>query len=145
LELGDQLVDLNYYLAADYADAAEASAEIPAVIEWVNEHYQAFIQQKHQAKSLVRQARSKAYFDLKGALWASRGYTGKITEKAIEAAIELEQSVIDAEDQLAIFNGWVARLFNTMENLRAKLDMIRTSEATRRAMLEEADHRPSEE
>lgn len=144
LDLDGQPVDLNYFLTTDYADATCASVELPGLIEFVNENYQLYVEQKIRAKGELERARAKAYFDLKGGLWATRGFEGKITETGVEKAVELEQEVIDALERYAIFSGWVARLYNLMQTLQAKLGITRTAEATRRAMLEDAD-RPSEE
>lgn len=144
LDLDGQPVDLNYYLNTDYADAVSASVELPGLIEYINENYQVMIEHKIRQKGVLERARAQAYFDLRGGLWVTRGYEGSKTEKAIENAVELEQTVIDAIEQFAIYSGFVARLYNLMETLQAKLGITRTAEATRRAMLEDAG-RPSEE
>jgi hypothetical protein len=145
LELDGQSLDLNYFLTTDYQDATAASVELPALIEYINENYQVMVEGKIRAKGALDKARATAYFDLKSGLWETRRYSGKPTESAIAAAVELEQPVIDALEQLAIFSGYTARLYNTMLTLRDKLGITRTSEATRRAMLEETESKPSEE
>jgi len=144
LTLDGQPVDLNYFLNTDYADATSASVEIPGLIEFINENYQYFVEQKVRQKGVLERARAKAYFDLKGGLWETKGFAGKFSENGAEKAVELDEEVIEALDQYAIFSGYVARLYNLMQTLQAKLGITRTAEATRRAMLEDAD-RPSEE
>jgi hypothetical protein len=144
LELDGQPIDLNYFLTTDYVDAASAGSEIPGLIEFINENYQVFVEQKIRSKGALERARAKAYFDLKAGLWETRGYAGKFTESGAEKSVELEEEVIDALEQYAVFSGYVARLYNLMQTLQAKLGITRTVEATRRAMLDDAD-RPSEE
>jgi hypothetical protein len=144
LELDGQVVDLNFFLTTDYQDAASASVELPGLIEFVNENLQVMVEGKARAYAQLKQAKAKAYFDLKGGLWEVRQLAGKPTESGLEAAVELEQTVMDASEQYAIFSGYVSRLYQLIQTLHAKLGITRTSEATRRAMLEEAD-RPSEE
>jgi hypothetical protein len=137
-------LDLNYFLTTDYQDATSASVELPAIIEYVNENLQAMIEGKITSKAALERARAAAYFDLKQGLWETRNYEGKPTEKALEMAVELEQVVIDAVQTFATFSGYASRLYNLIQTLHAKMGMTRTSEATRRALLEEAD-KPSEE
>jgi hypothetical protein len=144
LELDGQVVDLNFFLTTDYQDASAAAVELPGLIEFVNENLQVMVEGKARAYARLKQAKAKAYFDLKEGLWETRGHQSKPTEAAVEHAIELEQPVIDASEQYAVFSGYVSRLYQTIQTLHDKLGITRTSEATRRAMLEEAD-RPSEE
>ena len=139
LELDGQQVDLNYFLNTDYVDASTAGVELPGVIEFINENYQYFIEQKVRQKGVLERARAKAYFDLKGGLWESRGLAGKFSEAGADKAVELDEEVIAALETYAIFSGYVARLPNMMQTLQAKLGITRTVEATRRAMMEDAD------
>lgn len=143
LSLGDFNLDLNYFLTSDYQDAHSASRELPAIIEWVNSHLQSMTEQKLRLKAHVKTAEAQAYMDLKSGLWDTRGYEGKITETGLEHAIHLEDTVKKAQDELAIYSGWVSRLSNLIISLQAKLDLVRTSEATRRVLV--ADERGSED
>jgi len=135
LNLGDFNLDINYFLTSDYQDAHAASRELPAIIEWVNSHLQTMTEQKLRLKSTVKTAEAQAYMDLKTGLWEKRGYEGKVTEKGLECAVQLESNVQKAQDDLAIYCGWVSRLSNLILSLQAKLDLVRTSEATRRVLV----------
>lgn len=144
LELGGYALDIDYFLKTDYQDTHAAAKELPAVIEWVNSELQIAIEKKILCKQQVKKAEGAAFLDLRGALWERRGYAGKQTEGAIEAAVHQEQTVVEAHENLAAWTGLVSRLSNTLLSLQAKLDLVRTSEATRRAMVEQDPDKSSE-
>jgi hypothetical protein len=137
MELGGYALDIDYFLKTDYQDAHSAAKEIPSVIEWINSELQVAIEKKIITKQQLKKAEGAAFLDLRGALWERRGYAGKQTDSAIDAAVHLEKSVIEATETFAYWSGLVSRLVNTLLSLQAKLDLVRTSEATRRAMAEE--------
>jgi len=144
MELGGYALDIDYFLKTDYQGAHAAAKEIPTVVEWINSELQIAIEKKIICKQQLKKAEGAAFLDLRGALWERRGYAGKQTEAAIEAAVHQEQSVVEAHETLAYWSGLVSRLVNTLLSLQAKLDLVRTSEATRRAMVEEDDGRGGE-
>lgn len=137
VELGGFALDIDYFLKTDYQSAHAAAKEIPSVIEWINSELQIAIEKKIISKQQLKKAEGMAFLDLRGALWERRGYAGKPTETALEAAVHQEQSVIEATEMMAYWSGLTSRLSNTLISLQAKLDLVRTSEATRRAMAEE--------
>ena len=139
LDLDGQQIDLNYFLNTDYVDASAAGVELPGLIEFINENYQYYLEWKIRQKGVLERARATAYFGLKGGLWEARGFAGKFSEAGADKAVELDEEVIAALEQYAIFSGYVARLLNMMQTLQAKLGITRTVEATRRAMMEDAD------
>jgi hypothetical protein len=141
MTLGGYSLDIDYFLKTDYQSAHAAAKEIPTVIEWINSELQIAIEKKILTKQQLKKAEGAAFLDLRGALWERRGYAGKQTESAIEAAVHQEQEVIEAHENFAQWSGLVSRLVNTLLSLQAKLDLVRTSEATRRAMAEEDDDR----
>jgi len=141
VELGGYALDIDYFLKTDYQGAVAASKEIPAVIEWINSELQIAIEKKIIHRQAVKKAEGAAYLDLRNAtLWERRGYAGKQTEAALEAAVHQEPTVVEAHELLAYWTGLTSRLSNTLISLQAKLDLVRTSEATRRAMVEEDPH-----
>jgi hypothetical protein len=140
IELGEYALDIDYFLKTDYQGGAAASKEIPAIIEWVNSELQIAIEKKIITKQAMKKAAGAAFLDLRGpALWERRGYAGKQTEGAIEAAVNQEDSVTEATETFAYWSGLVSRLNNTLISLQAKLDLVRTTEATRRALVDEDD------
>lgn len=137
IELGGYTLDIDHFLKMDYVDSRQAARELPSVIEWLNSELQIAIERKILCKHAVKKAEGAAYLDLKGPLWERRGYSGKPTEAALEAAVHQEAGVEEAYRDLAAWSGLTSRLSSTMLSLQAKLDLVRTVEATRRAMLDE--------
>lgn len=135
---GGASIDLDYYFAQDYTDIQQATQEIPALIEWINSMQQSMYEDKLNFETELAETRAKAYFDLrKGNL--TEEYGGKPTEKALLFAIDLNDEVQDLERKLNITKGWVRRLNNLQLSLQTKLDLIRSSEATRRRLIEPAE------
>lgn len=141
ITLGEYALDIDYFLKSEYQGAHAASREIPSIIEWVASELQIAIQEKIKAKYELKRAEGAAFLDLRGPLWERRGYAGKPTESALAAAVAQEKSVLEAAESFASWSGWVSRLHNTLISLQAKLDLVRTSEATRRAIVSEDDGR----
>lgn len=137
IKLGDVTLDIDYFLKTDYQGALAASREIPSVIEWVASELQIAIEKKVVTKQQLKKAEGAAFLGLRGPLWEQRGYAGKQTESAIEAAIHQEKDVVDAHENFAYWSGLVSRLHNTLLSLQSKLDLVRTTEATRRVIAEE--------
>ncbi len=124
-------LDLSRYLGRDYDDVTEASAELPAVHEWVNEKLQVYAEMLNTRKAELREAEAVAYFDLrKGAFDAD--YGGKQTEGALDKAVCLDKEVRALVREVAVLSGWCTRLRGIQEALGMKLDLVRSSEATRR-------------
>ena len=137
-------LEIDYYLKTEYTDVYSASAELPTVIEWVNSNMQDYTEAKMTAKRELREAEALAYFDLKAGTFAAK-YTGKMTEDAIAHAVTLNQDVKVAAAKFASYSAWVGRLQNLIFSLQSKLDMVRSSESTRRALAAGEQSRVSEE
>ena len=133
LELGGQPLDLKHFLEYDYDEIDAAMVELPPIIEYINHWLQIYNQQKSQAEAQLEVEKAKAYFALHNGLFEDRGYGGKKTAVAVLHAINLEKNVQEAKERLAIVEAWCGRLYNTMANLRSKIELVRSSESTRRA------------
>lgn len=133
----DYTLDINYYLRADYHDTLAAQKELPIIVEYVNQMYQEAFRAKLQWEDHESQAVAQAYKRLKDPdEWASAGLQGRITEEAVKHAINLDSTVIEYRANIAHFVALTSRLRGTMENLKIKLDLLRSSEATRRLQFE---------
>jgi len=130
--LNDFELDVDYYLKKEYADIGEALVELPAIIEWINEQLQVIIESREMAKFQMKEREASAFFDLKGGMFESQGLQGKMTDSAVERAIDLQEGVRETAHQLAVLQGWVSRLTNLIETFNVKFDLIRSTEATRR-------------
>ena len=139
LKLNDYSLDLDHYLTGEYDDIGEACTEIPPIVEWVNDQLQCYTEQKLIADHAIKVAEAKAYFELRNGGFEDRGYAGKCTEVALERAVALDQGVIDAHENYAVLVGWVKRLENLQGSLQTKLDLIRSTEATRRRIYDSSE------
>lgn len=132
IQLNNFELDVEFFLKKEYADIGEALIELPAVIEWINEQLQAMIESRELAKIRLRQCEADAFFELKRGLFEQQGLPGKMTDSAVDKAVDSQPSVIKAAEELAVLMGWVSRLTNLLDTFRVKFDLIRSTEATRR-------------
>jgi hypothetical protein len=130
--------DVEYYLTHEFADIVEASEEIPAAVEWVNANLQTMIEDKIVAKQAIKEAEAEAYINLRSGRFPELYPDVKPTEEAVKHAVALDARVKAAHKEFAVLQGWVSRLQGLMLTLQSKLDMIRSSEATRRRLVEDA-------
>jgi hypothetical protein len=130
-------LNIQYYLAQEYEDIGEACAELPAIIEWVNSELQALLEQKIIKKQQIKEVEARVFFDLKGGEFQRLGYGEKATETALEHAIVLNDGVQAVHREFAVLSGWVNRLSCLLGSLQSKLDLVRSSEATKRKLVEE--------
>lgn len=135
IDIAGYSLDLDYYLTKDYEDISSASTEIPAVIEWLNTQLQYMIEQKMKLDDEVKEFEASAYFNLQNGLWEDMHYVGKKTSYALSLAMRLDPKVKKSKQDLALYTGWVTRIQNLIYSFQAKLDLVRTAEATRRALL----------
>lgn len=140
IDLDGYSLDVDYYLKHDYIDVQEATQELPAIIEWVNVQRQVLLEQKVTKKQELKEVEARAYFDLRGGLFEERGF-GKMTEVALEHAVALDENVKKEHRDFAVLVGWLSRLSTLLDALQCKLDLTRTSEATRRKLVEDTPER----
>lgn len=135
LKLNGQVVDLNYYFTSDFTDISQACDEIPVLIEWVNAQLQLMYEDKLNCANELKRVEAKAYFDLRGGSFQAL-YSGKMTDKALDYAIDLDEEVERLRKDYSRYAGWVQRLNNLQNSLQTRLDLIRSSEATRRRLVD---------
>jgi hypothetical protein len=138
LELGGQRVDLNYYFTQEYTDIGQAAAELPNLIEWINAQLQVMYEDKLTCEQELKKAEARSYMDLRyGGTYLA--LYGKPTEKGIEHAVNLDEEVQRIWKNLNGLTAWCRRLQNLQTSLQTKLDLIRSSEATRRRLVDPAE------
>lgn len=135
--LNGQKIDLNHYFSNEYTDIEQAAQEIPALVEWVNMQLQYCYEDKLNFKTELEEKKAKAFLDLR--VTFSEKYGGKSTEEALKSAVLLDDDVQDLKRKLNVQTAWVRRLHNLQLSLQTKLDLIRSSEATRRNLIEPED------
>jgi hypothetical protein len=138
LTLGGQVIDLNYYFSQEYTEIGQASLELPNLIEWVNSQLQVMYEDKLNYEFQIKKAEARAYFDLKSGTYTNL-YGSKPTEKGLEHAVALDEEVESISLKLNGTSAWVRRLGQLQTSLQTKLDLVRSSEATRRRLIEPAE------
>lgn len=138
IEMDGEKIDLNYYFTNDYSDIQQASMELPNLIEWVNWKLQLQYEDKLNFEQELKKAEADAYFDLKGGVFQDL-YGCKPTDKSIQLALNRDEKVIDIWKKLNRASAWVKRLTYLQQSLTTKLDLIRSTEATRRRLIEPAE------
>lgn len=136
LELDGFALDVTYYVQKEYVDIAEAAIELPSIIEWLNYQSQLNNEAKMLTKAKLERVEAKVFFDLKDGEYQRLGYGDKPSIDALNRAVALNEEVIALKDDLAVYDALVDRLRNLQRSLMAKLDLVRSSEATRRRLVE---------
>lgn len=134
-------LDIASYLHKEYDDISEAAVEIPAVIEWVNEKLQEMVERKIECKAKIKRVEAQEYNRLRGGAYLEE-FEGKMTDAAVGAAVQVSEKVERAHEDFAVYSGWHTRLHNLISVLEAKLDLVRSVEATRRKFVDDSDEDP---
>jgi hypothetical protein len=139
LTLRGYTLDVDRFLKANYDDIAVASGELPAVMEWVNECLHDLREQYNFLKIEVDEVEAKSYFELttpgpRGLLENYNTPSGKATAEALSLAVTLDKPVGEKKRELAKVAAWCQRLAGLQQSLQAKLDLVRSTESTRRAV-----------
>ncbi len=136
IQLAGFSLDVDYYLTESYDDISVAMEELPPVLEWINERLSSLIEQRGVKSQELKTVEARVYMSLKqGGL--GELYPGvKPTEEAVKHAINLDKSVIRVNDEYSVVDGWVNRLRGIQSSFSAKLELLRSSEATRRRVFE---------
>lgn len=130
-------LNIDHYLKHDYTDISEAN-ELPAVIEYLNQFLQRLTEQKLIAKHNIKVVESRVFFALRGGQFTEL-YADKQTDKSLGMAVQADASVGEAVQQHAILVGWCQRIMNLITTVQVKLDIVRSTEATRRKFITEND------
>lgn len=137
VELQDYKLNVDYYLKKDYDDISSASQELPALIEWINTMVQVYAEDRLIAKQEIKETEARAYFRL-----MESDTLAKKTDTLLSRAIVLEEDVMKAHRRHARLAGWVSRLQNLQMSFQSKLDLVRSTESTRRSMLDDPTQDP---
>ncbi len=127
----DHTLDIDYYLTREYGDFSEAANELPVITEWLNDMLQYYIATEIIEYRKVKQTEAEVYFELRQGGFQAK-YGEKMTEKALEYAVEVDTRIIEAVASYADVKAWTVRLRNMIALFTSKLELLRTIEATRR-------------
>lgn len=138
IEMDGEKIDLNYYFTQEYSEIGQAAAELPNLIEWCNWKTQLYYEDKLNAEQELAEAEANAFFDLKKGAFEDL-YGLKPTDAALKHAVNKDEGVIEAWRKINRASAWVKRLTALQASLATKLDLIRSSEATRRRLVDPAE------
>lgn len=130
--VGDVTADIGSILNAPYEDIAEAAEAIPGWIGWFGYQKGLASERLLNAEFAWKQAEATQYFELKNGAFVTQGFGEKPTEAALEKAVLLTEQVKAAAEQYSKCKRHVDWINSTIEALKAKFELVRSSEATRR-------------
>lgn len=131
-KVGDATVDLEWLLNAPYEDIGEAAARIPPAIGYLGYHCSVSVERMIIAKHEIEKAEGNVYFRLKNGEFVTKGFGEKMTEESVKRAVSQYPEVSEAHAKFATYRRNIEWLNRSIEALQAKLDLVRSSEATRR-------------
>lgn len=131
-KVGEDTLDLNYLLNAPFEDIGEAAESIPAAIGWLGYHRSWAIERLIVTEQEWKRVEAQQYFELKNGGFVSKGFGEKITEEALKKAVLLTDEVNQACVDYAKRKQHVEWISTSIDALQAKLELVRSSEATRR-------------
>lgn len=126
------VVDVEAILTASFEDIGEAASQIPPYLGYFSYQKGLMRQMWINGEHRVKEAEAKAYFALKNGEFISKGFGEKMTESAVEHAVDIDPNVIKAVEELAIARKNYEWIQGQIDALQAKLDLVRSSETTRR-------------
>lgn len=132
IEIKGQILDIGQYLTKPFEDIREASLELPAIIAALGEERSWCVERFINAERDWKKAESRAYMALKNGQFVARGYGEKVTEEGLKRAIELDPEVDKAGAVYARKKKRLDEITETIAALKLKLDLVRSSETTRR-------------
>src|ERR1017187_1922153 len=124
IELDGTKLDVQFFLTKEFDDVAEASVELPAIIEWVSSKLQGIVEQKLRKENEIEKLQAKTWFDLLNGGFEDKNYVGKKTTYALTMALRLDENIIKAKDEVAVLTGWQQRLENLVWSLRSKMEIV---------------------
>ena len=139
ITLGGFTLDLNYYLNREYDEIGEAGLDLPSIAEWVNEQLQGFGETLQTTRTELAEVESETFFSLKKGQYAD-DYGGKATVEALKHAINIDPRVRKLNREVATLQAWCYRLRGIQDNLKMKLELVRSTEATRRSIFNDTDN-----
>jgi hypothetical protein len=138
IRLGGYELDVNHFLTRDYDDIHAASAELPALIEWINEQHQVAREDVLRLEAQLKRLEATTWHNLTSeGGWATAGYAGRPTVDALQRAIILDLEVTRMRELYVKADALSVRLNHTRQSFIAKLDLVRSSEANRRQVFDD--------
>jgi len=138
--VGAAVVDLEWLLNAPYEDIGEAAAHIPPAIGYLGYHRSVSMERLILAKHQIEKVEGKVYFALRAGEFVAKGFGEKMTEDSLKRAVTQYPEVSEAYAKYAKHKQNIEWLGKSIDALQAKLDLVRSSETTRRMEHEPDTH-----
>lgn len=137
IKFAQETLWIDELLTAEYGDISHASQELPSAIAWLEWKRAEMTEAVINAEASWKEAESQAFFMYKEHGLEDAGFTGKPTETAIKHAVAANDLVIKATARYATYKKSLALCAGMIRALEAKMELTRTSEATRRRVHEQ--------
>lgn len=128
---------IDTLLTTEYGDISQAGLELPSAIAWLEWKRAEMTEAVINAEAAWKEAESQAFFTYKEHGLEDAGFVGKPTEKAIQHAVCSNDLVLKATANYAAYKKSLALCSGMIRALEAKMELTRTSEATRRRIHEQ--------
>jgi len=129
---GDAVIELEWLLNAPYEDIGEAAAKIPPAIGYLGYQRSVAVERLLIAEQEWKRVEAQQYFLLKNGDFTAKGFGDKASEESLKRAIMLCPEVAAVCAAYAKRKQTVEWLSSSIDALQAKLELVRSSEATRR-------------
>lgn len=124
--------DLQFLLNAPFEDISEAADKIPAALGWLGYQRSLAVERLILAEHQWKRTEAEEFHNLKNGGYVAQGFGDKPSVEAIKLAVLLMDSVQTACQMYAKRKRHVEWLTSSIDALKAKLDLVRSSEVTRR-------------
>lgn len=121
---------------AEYDNVAEAAETLPGFIAWLAHHKGDAVEAVERNKRLYEEAEAEAYFELRAGGFETDGFAGKPTEEALKKAVMMKPMVRGAAEVYEKSLNLKEVINGVLIAIQAKLDLVRTTEATKRRIQE---------
>lgn len=143
--VADVTVEIDAILNAPYEDIGEAAESIPAYLGWFGHQKACAAERLINYDYNLKEMEARAYFDLRNGQFVAKGFGEKVTEDGLKRAVVLVEEVKAASLKYAKAKKDFDWMNSTIVALMAKLELVRSREATRRMEHEPDKNRHSTE
>lgn len=136
-KIDGETFDVRGILSCEFESVAQAAEVLPSAIAWLGWQRAACIERRNFAERELERVEATVFFELKATGgWEGAGLPGKSTDASMRYAVRLDQRTDDAFQKWVEAEKWVNIVTTQIEAIRAKLELVRTTEATRRRLVE---------
>lgn len=136
-KIDGHVFDVRGLLSCEFESVAHAAEVLPAALAWLGWQRAMHVEKKNHAEREMERVEATVFFELKATGgWEGAGLPGKSTDASMRYAVRLDQRTDDTFNRWVEAEKWVNILSSQIDAVRAKLELVRTTEATRRRLVE---------